>query len=127
MMEDPAPNLPGGLHLLYSFMPGRQMQYSRLIGGVRQVLKPPEVPGDFGTAQVIGQSARAAGAPRSEGGERGDLWHARINSRSGGGAALLPCRARLRSGSSPTWRSGCGWTCGCPHSVAAASRLRCPA
>jgi hypothetical protein len=29
----------------------------------------------------------AAGAPRSEGGERGDLWHARINSRSGGGAA----------------------------------------
>ncbi len=42
---------------------------------------------DFGTAQVLGQSARAAGAPRSEGGERGDLWHARINSRSGGGAA----------------------------------------
>jgi hypothetical protein len=63
------------------------MQYSRLVSGVRQVLKPPELPPAFGTAQVIGQSARAAGAPRSEGGERGDLWHARINSRSGGGAA----------------------------------------
>jgi hypothetical protein len=85
-MEDPAPSLPGGLRLLFSFTPGRQMQYSRLVGGVRQVLKPPELPDDFGTAQVIGQSARAAGA----GGRRvpgNDLFHARINSRSGGGAA----------------------------------------
>ncbi len=48
---------------------------------------PLPLPPAFGTAQVIGQSARAAGAPRSEGGERGDLFHARINSRSGGGAA----------------------------------------
>ncbi len=51
------------------------------------MLKPPELPDDFGTAQVIGQSARAAGAPRSKGGGRGDMFQARINSRSGGGAA----------------------------------------
>jgi hypothetical protein len=83
-MEDPAPRLPGGLRLLISFTPGRQVQYSRLVGGN---LVPLQLPPDFGTAQVIGQSARAAGAPRSEGGEHGDLWHGRINSRRGGGAA----------------------------------------
>jgi hypothetical protein len=60
------------------------MEYSRLVDGE---LVPLQLPDGFATAQVIGQSARAAGAPRSEGGERGDLFHARINSRSGGGAA----------------------------------------
>jgi hypothetical protein len=56
------------------------------VGGVRQLLGPPLLPDDFGTAQVIGQLARAAGA----GGRRvpgHDLFHARINSRSCGGAA----------------------------------------
>jgi hypothetical protein len=42
------------------------MQYSRLVG---VNLVPLQLPLDFGTAHVIGQS---------EGGERGDLWHARI-------------------------------------------------
>jgi hypothetical protein len=85
-MEDPAPNLPGGLRLLISLTYGRQVQYSRQVG---DNLAPLQLPAAFGTAQVIGQSARAAGAPRSEGGEGGDLFHAHINSgsSSGGGAA----------------------------------------
>ncbi len=83
-MEDPARGLPGGLRLLVSFTPGRQMQYSRRVG---VDLVPLQLPPEFATAQVIGQSARAAGAPRSKGGEGGDLWHGHINSRSGGGAA----------------------------------------
>jgi hypothetical protein len=76
-------------------------------------LVPLPLPPAFGTAQVLGQSARAAGAPRSEGGERGDLFHARINSRSGGGAA--------GAGPEPAQQPRVvvarldGWTCGCPH------------
>ncbi len=81
-MEDPAPNLPGGLRLLIKFTKGRTMEYSRRVGCDLVPLSPA-----FGTAQVIGQSTRAAGAPRSSGGECGDLFHTRINSRSGGGAA----------------------------------------
>ncbi len=44
---------------------------------------PEPVPDGFATAQVIGQSAVAAGAPQYAGGERGDLWHGRINSAAG--------------------------------------------
>ncbi len=58
-MEDPAPDLPGGLRLLFSFTPGRQMQYSRMVGGK---LVPEQLPNGLATAQVVGQSARAAGA-----------------------------------------------------------------
>jgi hypothetical protein len=83
-MGDPAPGVPGGLHLLFRFTPGRQMHFSRRVG---RVLVPEQLPDGCATAQAVGQSARAAGAPRYKGGPRGDLFHARINSRSGGGAA----------------------------------------
>jgi hypothetical protein len=76
-MAHPAPDVPGGLRFLLSFASGRSMLYKRrYANGVLQDLHVADVP----TAQVIAQSARAAGAPRSEGGERGDLWNGRINS-----------------------------------------------
>jgi hypothetical protein len=79
-MANPAPDVPGGPVLL-GFGAGRSMLHKhRDANGVLQDL---HVADDFPTAQVSAQSARAAGVPRSEGGERGDLWHARINSASG--------------------------------------------
>jgi hypothetical protein len=75
---DPAPDVPGGLRFLLSFGAGRSLLYKRR--DANSVLQDLHVADDFPTAQAIAQSARAAGAPRSEGGERGDLFHARINS-----------------------------------------------
>jgi hypothetical protein len=54
---------------------------SRMVGGK---LVPMHLPDGCATAQVIGQSARAAGAPRYKDGPRGDLWHGRLNSEAAG-------------------------------------------
>jgi hypothetical protein len=60
-VPDPAPDVPGGLRLLISFGADRSMAYSRMVKGV---LVRMQLPDGCATAQVIGQSARAAGAPR---------------------------------------------------------------
>jgi hypothetical protein len=84
-MPDPAPDthpdVPGGLRWLISFGADRSMAYSRMVGGK---LVPMQLPDGFATAQVIAQSARAAGAPRYKNGPRGDLYHGRINSEADG-------------------------------------------
>jgi hypothetical protein len=82
-MADPAPDVPCGLRWLLSFSDGRSMLYKRR--DANGVLQDVHVADDFPTVQVLAQSARAAGAPRSEGGERGDLWHGRINSAGAAG------------------------------------------
>jgi hypothetical protein len=93
-MPDPAPDshpdVRGGLRWLISFGADRSMAYSRMVDGV---LVPEPLPDGCATAQVIGQSARAAGAPRSEDGPRGDLWHGRINS---GGGLEVTVRVDMR-------------------------------
>jgi hypothetical protein len=85
-MPDPAPDthpdVSGGLRWLVSFGAGRSMAYSRRMDSK---LVPLPLPDDFATAQVIGQSARAAGAPQCADGPRGDLWHGRINSEGAAG------------------------------------------
>jgi hypothetical protein len=102
-MADPDPDVPGGLRFLLSFGAGRSMLYKRRdANGVLQDLHGAD---DFPTAQVLAQSARAAGAPRSEGGERGDLC----------GTAASSARVQL------AWRSLCGLTCGCRHVKTAAA------
>jgi hypothetical protein len=77
-MDDPAPDVPGGLRFLLSFAEGRRMEYRRKVGRKLVPLEPP-LPDDFATAEVVAQSARAAGV----GGWRvpgNDLFHGRINS-----------------------------------------------
>jgi hypothetical protein len=132
-MDDPAEDVPGGVRWLLSFGADRSMLYSRMEGGV---LVPMQLPDVCATAQVIGQSARAAGAPRyeeqhtpqqrtspvltnlrsrtapalraptlrqlppaprSEGGERGNLWHGRINSAAAGLEVTVRLDMRLPS------------------------------
>ncbi len=65
---DPAPDVRGGLRWLISFGANRSMAYSRMVGGV---LVPDPLPDGCATAQVIGQSARSAGAPQYADGPRG--------------------------------------------------------
>jgi hypothetical protein len=59
-----------------------------MVGGV---LVPMQLPDGCATAQVVGQSARAAGAPRYEDGPRGDLYHGRINSPGVPGLPVPSC------------------------------------
>ncbi len=93
-MPDPAPDshpdVPGGLRWLISFGADRSMVYSWMVDGV---LVPMQLPDGCATAQVIGQSARAAGAPQYPDGPRGDLCHGGINS---GGGLEITVRVDMR-------------------------------
>jgi hypothetical protein len=92
-MADPAPDVPGGLRWLSSFTEGRSMLYKRR--DANGVLQDLHVADDFPTAQVIAQSARAAGTPRSEDGARSDLWHGRINNATAGLEVTVRLDVRL--------------------------------
>jgi hypothetical protein len=61
-----------------SLTEGRTMEYSRMVD---DKLVPLQLPDGFAAAQVIGQSALAAGATG-----QGDLYHGRINSPVAAGA-----------------------------------------
>jgi hypothetical protein len=100
-MPDPAEDVPGGLRWLISLGAHRSMAYSRRVGGV---LVPMQLPDGCATAQVVGQSARAAGAPRYEGGPRGDLYHGRINPRRvHGPRPPIPATAQYPPAHPPQW------------------------